>query len=967
MRCYIEFISTVTADTPGTLLVLHFDERRYLVGNLSEGTTRACFQHNVALRKVNEILLTGQARWSNIGGMLGMMLGFADMKKAAHEAQIEAEEAKLAEKEQRQGKPPKAVDAKSEKKKKDDWKPFLNIHGPPNLNYAIATARRFIFRTGIPINAIEHHAEDVTREEQSIPPTWKDRNIQVWTMPIQPTLHGTASGVSSPERPSSRKRSFSEMQDGIEESTTADADTSKRIVKEMFASDWRMDRLFKKKLENIEMPATMFRRDPLTSQLVRYTGPVPGSGMTLPDIEVFVRQPWPAALTEELAPGKVTNESICYIIRNHPQRGKFLVKKAKELGVPAGPLFQELASGHSVKNSKGEDVTPDMVLEPGKTGRGFAIVDLPSVEYIDGLVNRPEWRDHQVMNGIGAIVWILGPNVFSDPRMRQFREELSGLQHLVSSPDICRDGLALDTATRSAWRHNNEEPVVFPRLLTDSTHLTDKATESTYMEENNITEAQRGLVLNIEPKVECDHEGVVPHVDDTLMTQYVKDEHERLLVEHPEFVTPPLPQPSDENALSSTWHTTSPYADIEITTLGTGSSHPSTHRNVSSTLVRIPNHGSYILDCGEGTLGTLRRLYKKSQLDALFRDLRMIWISHMHADHHLGLISVIKAWYSAVHNCDPGPTITNPDFSLLQASGPRLAIVSDAPMLHWLREYSTIEDYGHSRLLPLAVEPTRSATQPTHTTSTKLRLALNPYTLENDTTQTSTYLAALGLTHLATVLVPHCRGAQAISLTFPSDFKLSYSGDTRPSISFARIGAGSHVLIHEATFDDDMRSEAIAKKHSTTGEALAVAKEMSAKCVVLTHFSQRYPKVTGYGAEAPRGETDDGGGRGCDEEEPLPLTTRPPDLSDRYRALMNSPRGLAGAVADAGIKVVPAFDYMRLRLGDLDRAVRVQGVLRGLAEFLEVEKEREREKIRVQNEERRLAGKKRWLGSVGGT
>jgi ribonuclease Z len=101
---------------------------------------------------------------------------------------------------------------------------------------------------------------------------------------------------------------------------------------------------------------------------------------------------------------------------------------------------------------------------------------------------------------------------------------------------------------------------------------------------------------------------------------------------------------------------------------------------------------------------------------------------------------------------------------------------------------------------------------------------------------------------MQSVFVKHCTGAQAVSLTFPPDdqgrrFKVSYSGDCRPSQDFAVIGEGSTVLIHEATFSDDLPSEAKAKQHSTIGEALMVGEVMGAKAVVLTHFSQRYSKI----------------------------------------------------------------------------------------------------------------------------
>lgn len=89
-------------------------------------------------------------------------------------------------------------------------------------------------------------------------------------------------------------------------------------------------------------------------------------------------------------------------------------------------------------------------------------------------------------------------------------------------------------------------------------------------------------------------------------------------------------------------------------------------------------------------------------------------------------------------------------------------------------------------------------------------------------------------------------------------FKLSFSGDCRPSDNFievcafyqfmlgflclfsklaafcfalslndSQVGMNSTVLIHEATFEDAMIAEAIAKRHSTIGEAIQVG----TKCV----------------------------------------------------------------------------------------------------------------------------------------
>ena len=55
------------------------------------------------------------------------------------------------------------------------------------------------------------------------------------------------------------------------------------------------------------------------------------------------------------------------------------------------------------------------------------------------------------------------------------------------------------------------------------------------------------------------------------------------------------------------------------------------------------------------------------------------------------------------------------------------------------------------------------------------------------------------------------------------NWKVVYSGDTRPCGALAEAGNGASLLIHEATFDDELAGDAIDKRHSTLSEALSVA------------------------------------------------------------------------------------------------------------------------------------------------
>lgn len=47
----------------------------------------------------------------------------------------------------------------------------------------------------------------------------------------------------------------------------------------------------------------------------------------------------------------------------------------------------------------------------------------------------------------------------------------------------------------------------------------------------------------------------------------------------------------------------------------------------------------------------------------------------------------------------------------------------------------------------------------------------------------------------------------------------------------------------QATFDDSMPEEAYAKKHSLTKEAIETGVSAGVFRTILTHFSQRYPKI----------------------------------------------------------------------------------------------------------------------------
>lgn len=70
--------------------------------------------------------------------------------------------------------------------------------------------------------------------------------------------------------------------------------------------------------------------------------------------------------------------------------------------------------------------------------------------------------------------------------------------------------------------------------------------------------------------------------------------------------------------------------------------------------------------------------------------------------------------------------------------------------------------------------------------------------------------------------------------------KIVYSGDTRQTESMMKLAENADLLIHEATFDDELLEKAQEDGHSTPTQAAETAKKAKAKRLILTHLSSRY-------------------------------------------------------------------------------------------------------------------------------
>ncbi|KAH8149591.1 uncharacterized protein LAJ45_06221 [Morchella importuna] len=844
MKVQCQIITTPADDSPGTTLLLHFDQQRYMIGQIGEGAQRAFVARSARLKKISNIFLTGRTQWQNTGGLIGFLLTLGDKEEGKT-----LDAARL-------GKPNVAASS------------GVTVHGGENLMHTLATARPFVFRKAMKLK-VREIPQQSKKPSPGRTPYYGDENLTVHPMHIFPDGHknlavvGVGSEKSSEESSPSddetkRKRSFEDFS-GKESVQKAQNRKSilQGVVENMFCSDWTMDTMME---DSAPVNENDMMRNSVSGDSKRQRSSPPTNNTfttqeydfqlsTRPPPPGKTRAPWPASTVTHLPRSKPSEISLSYLFTLRPVRGKFLPKKAISLGVKPGPDFSKICNGESIVVADGKIVRPEDVMEPTKPGTGFAVCDLPDPSYINDFLARDEWRDIERLRvEVECFFWILGKGVIKDENLKKFMKNMAHARHVVSSPDVCPNTIFYQGAAGAATKLNMMDESFFPIPLSSNKALIKDL--------EGIQPALPGLVWQLEPKRELLKAGVMEFFD---VEKAVKDTE-------PDYVqlANAVKTQTLENAAETSKET--PWKDVEIITLGTGSASPSGYRNVSATLVRVPNAGSVLFDCGESTVGQLRRLYTSTELAEVLKDLKAIYISHLHADHHLGTTAVLKAWYNEVHLKNEeviGDGIMN--------------VVAPWKFLVWLKEYADVEEFGFSKIRFVACGdiPLRAREQARDrsiiTSINKLPDVLNSISLKD----------------IQTSPAVHCQGSFVTAWTWKNGFKLAYSGDTRPTSGFVKIGKDATVLLHEATFDDELQAEAIAKKHSTTSEALRAGMDMGAKGVILTHFSQRYPKLPVFSTK--------GDGNGMD--------------------------------------IVLAFDLCRIRVGDMGRFAGFLPALRELYRY----------------------------------
>ncbi|CAD8048110.1 unnamed protein product [Paramecium sonneborni] len=239
---------------------------------------------------------------------------------------------------------------------------------------------------------------------------------------------------------------------------------------------------------------------------------------------------------------------------------------------------------------------------------------------------------------------------------------------------------------------------------------------------------------------------------------------------------------------------------IQLQFLGTASMRPNKYRNVSGILLKQLD-SAIILDCGEGTYNQI-----KVQNNFDFNQKILLWISHVHSDHNLGMASLLQ-------NCS------------------NIYLLVPQVMIPWLIQIIDIYQIKNSCQICYIPYQDYSLEQEFMNQNAEMKkfnqISLQQLELEFNI-------------KIQYVHVDHCPQAYGLRIDFKDGSSISYSGDTRPCKQFIKLSENVDIMIHEATFSDDLQINALKAKHSTIREAVESAILGNAKTLILTHFSQRY-------------------------------------------------------------------------------------------------------------------------------
>ncbi|MFH1765949.1 MAG: ribonuclease Z [Gemmatimonadota bacterium] len=281
---------------------------------------------------------------------------------------------------------------------------------------------------------------------------------------------------------------------------------------------------------------------------------------------------------------------------------------------------------------------------------------------------------------------------------------------------------------------------------------------------------------------------------------------------------------------------------MRIIFLGTAASRPTVGRNVSGICVQ--REGDVMLfDCGEGTQRQMMRFGTGFGLQAIF-------ITHLHADHFLGIIGLIRTM--ALQGREEPLTIYGPPGAgeVLQAAI-HLGVerIPFPVSVHELGPGDSVP-FQEYDVVPFSARHGTSAVG----YALKEHPRLGRFDVDRARALGVPEGRLFGRLHRGEavevggrIILPE----EVVGIPRPGRLVV-YTGDTRPTPAAVEAAEGADVLIHEATFLEEEAERAHETFHSTAKGAALVAREARVERLLLTHVSARYSEDSRPLAEEAR-------------------------------------------------------------------------------------------------------------------
>lgn len=525
------------------------------------------------------------------------------------------------------------------------------------------------------------------------------------------------------------------------------------------------------------------------------------------------------------------SEVASYDVKLASIPGKFDMAAAVKLGVPNGPMRGALVRGETVTLEDGTVVAPNMCVGPEQPGPRVVIFDAPTLEHVREAVSRGTSLFGNV-DDMSVVVHLASASVVSTSEYVDMVKSVFGgareqCAHVFANSKAMDEVPVFMSSARIQARLNAVHSGIFPdenvpRSPPPSpSRAKDGKRDKVPSGVANAIAGRNLFKFTLIPTKNAgsDWSGVPKYVPTAVYKGDVEAKTRELASAAMKPTPPPspssAPRPGADLPVPEYLQKLKP-GDVELVFLGTGSAMPAKYRNVSGFFMQFGGDGfdgNIMLDTGEGSLAQMIRRFGVESVNEKLKQMRMVWISHIHADHHVGLPHILT--YRA---------------ELFRRDGvepPTIPVVGPRSLRRFLDFYGDLERL-HCDFIDLA-----------ETTSDK-------WASETMSPQIARLRAALSgsdLDEIVAVPVNHCAHAYGARLAGRRGWSMVYSGDTRPCQSLVNASRDVTLLVHEATFENGMEEEAVKKRHSTTKEAVQTGIDARAYRTILTHFSQRYPKI----------------------------------------------------------------------------------------------------------------------------